>query len=102
MSKSIPDNSKWTLLEAHEPLKQSNADLSNAKDTLALIHDMVVPESPSNATISSHASQSTEITSQGILSNPVIRGKFATVKIREMEFDCLAGSIHYTTCRGTL
>jgi len=40
--KSMSDNSKWTLLEAREPLKQSGADLSNAKDTLALIHDMVV------------------------------------------------------------
>ena len=37
----MSNNSKWTLLEAHEPLKQSNADLSCAKDTLALIHDIV-------------------------------------------------------------
>jgi len=36
------DSSTWTLLGAREPLKQSNADLSSAKDTLALIHDMVV------------------------------------------------------------
>ena len=32
---------KWTL-EAREPRKQSNADLSSAKDTLALNHDMMV------------------------------------------------------------
>ena len=30
------------LLETLEPLKQSNADLSSAKDTLILIHDLVV------------------------------------------------------------
>ena len=34
--------SRWILLLAREPLKHSNADLSNAKDTLALIQDMVV------------------------------------------------------------
>ena len=31
---------KLTLLETREPLKQSSADLSSAKDTLALFHDM--------------------------------------------------------------
>ena len=36
------DNSRWILLLACEPLKHSNTDLSNAKDTLALIQDMVV------------------------------------------------------------
>ena len=41
MSKSMSGNSKWILLLAREPLKHSNADLSNAKDTLALIQDMV-------------------------------------------------------------
>ena len=35
-------NSRWILLLAREPLKHSNADLSNAKDTLVLIQDMVV------------------------------------------------------------
>ena len=35
-------NSRLILLLAREPLKHSNADLSNAKDTLALIQDMVV------------------------------------------------------------
>ena len=35
-------NSRWILLLGREPLKHSNADLSNAKDTLALIQDMVV------------------------------------------------------------
>ena len=38
----MSDNSRWILLLAREPLKHSNADLSNAKDTLALIHDIVV------------------------------------------------------------
>ena len=38
----MSNNSKWSLLEAHEPLKQSNADLCSTKDSLALIHDMVV------------------------------------------------------------
>ena len=42
MSKSKSGNSRWILLLAREPLKQSNADLNNAKDTLALIQDMVV------------------------------------------------------------
>ena len=42
MSKSMSGNSRWILLLAREPLKQSNADLSNAKDPLALIQDMVV------------------------------------------------------------
>ena len=35
-------NSRLILLLAREPLKHSNADLSNTKDTLALIQDMVV------------------------------------------------------------
>ena len=35
MSKSMSANSSWILLLAREPLKNSNADLSNAKDTLA-------------------------------------------------------------------
>ena len=34
--------SRWILLSAREPLKHINTDLSNAKDTLALIEDMVV------------------------------------------------------------
>ena len=38
----MSDNSKWTSLEARKPLKQSNADLSSAQDTLALIHNMIV------------------------------------------------------------
>ena len=42
MSKSMSVNSRWILLVAREPLRHSNADLSNAKDTLALIHDIVV------------------------------------------------------------
>ena len=42
MSKSMSDNSRKILLLAREPLKHSNADLSNANDTLALIHDIVV------------------------------------------------------------
>ena len=43
MSKSAMfGNSRLILLLAREPLKHSNADLSNAKDTLALIQDMVV------------------------------------------------------------
>ena len=31
---------KLILLETPEPLKQSSADLSSAKDILALFHDM--------------------------------------------------------------
>ena len=41
MSKAMSDNFRWIFLLAREPLKHSNADLSNAKDTLALIQDMV-------------------------------------------------------------
>ena len=37
MSKSMSDNSRQILLLGREPLKHSNADLSNANDTLALI-----------------------------------------------------------------
>ena len=41
----MSDNSKWTSLEAREPRKQSNADLSSAnRDTLALNHDMIVAQ----------------------------------------------------------
>ena len=36
------NDSRMILVFAREPLKHSNADLSNAKDTLALIQDMVV------------------------------------------------------------
>ena len=36
----MSDNSKLTLLETREPFKQTNAELSSAKNTLALIHDM--------------------------------------------------------------
>ena len=42
MLKAMYNNSKWILLLARQPLKHSNADLSNVKDTLALIHDIVV------------------------------------------------------------
>ena len=42
MSKSMSGNSRLIPLLAREPLKHSNADLSNEKDTLALIQDMVV------------------------------------------------------------
>ena len=42
MSKSMSGNSRWILLLAREPLKHSNADLSNVKDTLALIQDIVI------------------------------------------------------------
>ena len=37
-------NSRWILLLAREPHKHSNADLRNAKDTLAPIQDMVVAQ----------------------------------------------------------
>ena len=33
----MSDNSRWILLLAREPLKHSNVDLSNAKDTLIII-----------------------------------------------------------------
>ena len=42
MSKSMSGTSRWILLLAREPLKHSNADLSNAKDTLALIQDIIL------------------------------------------------------------
>ena len=42
MSKSMSDNSRWIFLVARQPLMRSNAGLSNAKDALALIHDIVV------------------------------------------------------------
>ena len=42
ITKSVSDNSKLTPLETREPLKQSNADLSRAKDTFDGIHDMLV------------------------------------------------------------
>ena len=38
----MSNSSKWNLLEDLEPIKQSNADLSSTKDTLALIHDIEV------------------------------------------------------------
>ena len=41
MPKSMSGNSRLILLLAREPLKNSNADLSNAKDTLALIIVMI-------------------------------------------------------------
>ena len=42
ITKLVCDNSKLTPLETREPLKESNADLSRAKDTLHGIHDMLV------------------------------------------------------------
>ena len=39
---NVRQYSRWILLLAREPLKHSEADLSNAKDTLALIQDMLV------------------------------------------------------------
>ena len=42
MLKSMSGNSRRILLLAREPLKHSNADLSYAKDTLALNEDTVV------------------------------------------------------------
>ena len=44
----MSDNSRWILLLAREPLKHSNADLSNARDTLALIQDMVINNNNNN------------------------------------------------------
>ena len=43
-SLDVKVNSRWILLLAREPLKHSNADLSNAKDTLVLSQDMVVAQ----------------------------------------------------------
>ena len=42
MSKSTSGNARLILLLAREPLKRSNAELSNAKDILDLIQDIVV------------------------------------------------------------
>ena len=36
------DNSRWILLLAREPLKHSNVDLSNAKDTLIIIIVIII------------------------------------------------------------
>ena len=42
MSKSMSDNSRWILLLARKPLKHSNVDLSNAKDTLIIIIVIII------------------------------------------------------------
>ena len=42
MSKSMFDNSRWILLLARKPLKHSNFDLSNAKDTLIIIIVIII------------------------------------------------------------
>ena len=42
MSKSMSDNSRWILLLARKPLKHSNFDLSNAKDTLIIIIVIII------------------------------------------------------------
>ena len=38
----MSNNSRWTFLVARRPLKRNNAGLSNAKDALAQIYDIVV------------------------------------------------------------
>ena len=38
----MSDNSRWILLLARKPLKHSNVDLSNAKDTLIIIIVIII------------------------------------------------------------